>query len=76
MVHTNSKPGAPPLSQLVAEMMILAGEAVGELGRRLGVPLPYRGQAEPVLPDADELAAGGEGRVGSCGLRMTTAHSL
>ena len=40
-------------------MMILAGEAVGELGRRLSVPLPYRGQAEPVLPDAEELAAGG-----------------
>lgn len=29
-------------------MMILAGEAVGELGRRLGVPLPYRGQARGI----------------------------
>ena len=54
-------PPPPPHTplQLVAEMMILAGEAVGELGRRLSVPLPYRGQAEPVLPDAEELAAGG-----------------
>lgn len=59
--HPHHSPAHPqsPLLQLVAEMMILAGEAVGELGRRLGVPLPYRGQAEPVLPDADELAAGG-----------------
>ncbi|KAL4859933.1 putative ribonuclease [Chlorella vulgaris] len=48
---------ASPARMLVSEMMILAGEAVGELGRRLAVPLPYRGQAQPVLPDEEELAA-------------------
>ena len=36
----------------VQEMMILAGEAVGEFGADAGVPLPYRGtavQADPGL---------------------------
>jgi exoribonuclease-2 len=61
---------------MVAEMMILAGEAAGELGRRLGVPLPYRGQAEPVLPDADELAAVPPGPCQAVMLRMRMTRSL
>jgi exoribonuclease-2 len=57
-------------------MMILAGEAVGELGRQLGVPLPYRGQAEPVLPDADELAAVPPGPCQAVMLRMRMTRSV
>ncbi|PRW58916.1 ribonuclease [Chlorella sorokiniana] len=67
---------ASPARQLVAEMMILAGEAVGELGRQLGVPLPYRGQAEPVLPDADELAAVPPGPCQAVMLRMRMTRSV
>lgn len=62
--------------QTVAELMILAGEAVGELGRRLGVPLPYRGQAEPVLPDKNELAAVPPGPCQAVLLRMRMTRSL
>lgn len=43
---------------MVAEMMILAGEAVGALGGTLKVPLPYRGQAEPMLPGGDTGRSG------------------
>lgn len=43
--------------QLVAEMMILAGEVCARLGSHMSVPLPYRGQADPVLPTEEELAA-------------------
>lgn len=57
-------------------MMILAGEAVGELGRALGVPLPYRGQAEPVLPEQDELAAVPPGPCRAVLLRMRMTRSL
>lgn len=65
-----------PSRQTVAEMMILAGEAVGELGRRLAVPLPYRGQAEPVLPEADELAAVPPGPCQAVLLRMRMTRSV
>lgn len=35
--------------------MILAGEAVGRLGVTHGLPLPYRGQEPPSLPDGSDL---------------------
>jgi exoribonuclease-2 len=50
-----------PSRQLVAEMMILAGEAAARAGAALGVPLPYRGQPQPALPSAEEVAAVPEG---------------
>jgi len=46
-----------PSRQLVAEMMILAGEAFARVGARLGVPMPYRGQPDPILPSEEEMAA-------------------
>ncbi|KXZ48125.1 hypothetical protein GPECTOR_30g221 [Gonium pectorale] len=42
---------------LVAEMMILAGEAVGAIGAEASLPLPYRAQDAPDLPPAATLAA-------------------
>lgn len=36
---------ASPSRQLVAEMMILAGEIAGKFGAARMLPLPYRGQA-------------------------------
>mmetsp|Transcript_28093 Transcript_28093/g.75873 ORF Transcript_28093/g.75873 Transcript_28093/m.75873 type:complete len:959 (+) Transcript_28093:112-2988(+) len=41
---------------MIAEMMILAGEGVGKLGARVGLPLPYRAQPQPSLP-TDEIQA-------------------
>eukprot|EP01024_Parvocaulis_polyphysoides_P057056 TRINITY_DN6053_c0_g2_i1.p2 TRINITY_DN6053_c0_g2~~TRINITY_DN6053_c0_g2_i1.p2 ORF type:complete len:421 (-),score=68.36 TRINITY_DN6053_c0_g2_i1:205-1386(-) len=46
---------------LVAEMMIMAGEATGRFGSDHGIPLPYRGQLQPVFPEGvnlDELPEG------------------
>lgn len=57
-------------------MMILAGEAVGELGRALGVPLPYRGQAQPVLPEPHELQAVPPGPCRAIMLRNRMTRSL
>ncbi|MEC4892332.1 MAG: ribonuclease R [Oscillatoria sp. PMC 1051.18] len=44
-----------PSRQLVAEMMILAGEVAGRYGRDHHLPLPYRGQPQPELPPEEEL---------------------
>ncbi|MGG6293594.1 ribonuclease catalytic domain-containing protein [Leptolyngbya sp. AN02str] len=41
--------------QLVAEMMILAGEIAGRYGQEQALPLPFRGQTQPELPPEDEL---------------------
>lgn len=41
--------------QLVAEMMILAGEVAGRYGQTHQIPLPYRGQPQPELPSEEEL---------------------
>ncbi|GLI58810.1 hypothetical protein VaNZ11_000576 [Volvox africanus] len=47
---------------LVAEMMILAGEAIGTIGAEAALPLPYRGQVDPPdLPSTKALAALPEG---------------
>jgi exoribonuclease-2 len=46
---------------MVAEMMILAGEAVGSLGAAHDLPLPYRGQEAPQLPAQEVLEALPEG---------------
>ncbi|EFJ50853.1 hypothetical protein VOLCADRAFT_103637 [Volvox carteri f. nagariensis] len=50
-----------PSRSLVAEMMILAGEAVGAIGAEAALPLPYRSQDSPELPPASALAALPEG---------------
>ena len=41
--------------QLVAEMMILAGEVAGRYGQEHSLPLPFRGQPQPELPPTEEL---------------------
>ncbi|KAF5829392.1 hypothetical protein DUNSADRAFT_16161 [Dunaliella salina] len=46
---------------MIAEMMILAGEGVGKLGARVGLPLPYRAQPQPSLPTDEIQAATPEG---------------
>ncbi|KAK9805847.1 hypothetical protein WJX73_007247 [Symbiochloris irregularis] len=43
-------------NRLVAEMMILAGEAAGRHGKEAGLPMPYRAQAAGQLPTESELA--------------------
>jgi exoribonuclease-2 len=42
---------------LVAEAMILAGAAVGQLGAQAGLALPYRSQPDCSLPPEAELLA-------------------
>ncbi len=44
-----------PARQLVAEMMILAGEVAALYGETHTLPLPYRGQPQPELPPDEEL---------------------
>ncbi|WP_204103632.1 MULTISPECIES: ribonuclease R family protein [Spirulina sp. CCY15215] len=41
--------------QLVAEMMILAGEVAGCYGKDNNLALPFRGQPQPELPPEEEL---------------------
>ncbi len=42
--------------QLVAEMMILAGEVAASFARDVSIPIPYRSQEQPSLPPAEVLA--------------------
>ncbi len=46
-----------PSRQLVAEMMILVGDCVGQYGIQHQLPLPYRQQPQPNLPSESELQA-------------------
>lgn len=39
-----------PARQLVAEMMILAGEVAARYGQEHNLALPFRGQPQPELP--------------------------
>ena len=41
--------------QLVAEMMIVAGEVAARYGKTHSIPLPFRGQPQPELPPEEEL---------------------
>ncbi|MBD2056813.1 VacB/RNase II family 3'-5' exoribonuclease [Oculatella sp. FACHB-28] len=61
--------------QLVAEMMILAGEVAGRYGREHGLPLPYRGQAQPELPSEEELLLLPAGPVRYCAIRRCMPRS-
>lgn len=55
--------------ELVAEMMILAGEVAGHYGTVHGLPLPFRGQPQPELPSDEELLLLPAGPVRACALR-------
>ena len=61
--------------QLVAEMMILAGEVAGSYGKEHNLPLPFRGQPQPELPPDEELSLLPAGPVRFCALRRCMPRS-
>ncbi len=61
--------------QLVAEMMILAGEVAGSYGKEHTLPLPFRGQPQPELPPKEELSQLPAGPVRFCALRRCMPRS-
>jgi exoribonuclease-2 len=61
--------------QLVAEMMILAGEIAGRYARDRNIPLPFRGQPQPELPSSEELIQLPAGPVRFCALRRCMPRS-
>ncbi|MBP0017347.1 MAG: VacB/RNase II family 3'-5' exoribonuclease [Cyanobacteria bacterium SBLK] len=61
--------------QLVAEMMILAGEVAGRYAKDYGLPLPFRGQPQPELPPEEELLQLPAGPVRFCALRRCMPRS-
>ena len=61
--------------QLVAEMMILAGEVAGSYGKEHDLPLPFRGQPQPELPPEEELSLLPAGPVRFCALRRCMPRS-
>lgn len=60
---------------LVAEMMILAGEVAGRYGQENELPLPFRGQTQPELPDESELLQLPAGPVRYCAIRRCMPRS-
>jgi exoribonuclease-2 len=61
--------------QLVAEMMILAGEVAGHYGQSHNLALPFRNQPQPELPPPDELWQLPAGPVRSCAIRRCMPRS-
>ena len=64
-----------PSRQLVAEMMILAGQIGGRYGSENNLPLPYRGQPQPELPSEEELLSLPAGPTRFCALRSCMPRS-
>lgn len=61
--------------QLVAEMMILAGEIAGKYAQKHNLPLPFRGQPQPELPPEEELLLLPAGPVRYCAVRRCMPRS-
>jgi exoribonuclease II len=61
--------------QLVAEMMILAGEVAAHYGKTNNIPLPFRGQPQPELPPDEELLLLPAGFVRACAMRRCMPKS-
>ena len=61
--------------ELVAEMMILAGEIAGHYGVEHNLPLPFRGQPQPELPSDQELLLLPAGPVRACAVRRCMPRS-
>lgn len=61
--------------QLVAEMMILAGEVAGRYCQEHSIPVPFRGQPQPELPPEEELLLLPPGPVRACALRRCMPRS-
>lgn len=60
---------------LVAEMMILAGEVAGRYGEAHNLALPFRGQSQPELPPDEELLQLPPGPVRYCAIRRCMPRS-
>ncbi len=60
---------------LVAEMMILAGEVAASYGQAHGLPLPFRSQPQPELPPEEELMQLEAGPVRSSAIRRCMPRS-
>ncbi|NJP09595.1 MAG: VacB/RNase II family 3'-5' exoribonuclease [Leptolyngbyaceae cyanobacterium RU_5_1] len=61
--------------QLVAEMMILAGEVAARYGQAHNLPIPFRNQSQPELPSDAELLLLPAGPVRSCAIRRCMPRS-
>ena len=61
--------------QLVAEMMILAGEITGKYASDRNLAMPFRGQPQPELPPEEELNALPPGVVRYCAIRRCMPRS-
>ena len=61
--------------QLVAEMMILAGQIGGKFGTENNLPLPFRGQPQPELPPEEELLQLPPGPTRFCAIRSCMPRS-
>jgi exoribonuclease-2 len=64
-----------PARQLVAEMMILAGEVAGRYGQAHNIAMPFRSQPQPELPPEEELLQLPGGPVRSCAMRRCMPRS-
>jgi len=64
-----------PARQLVAEMMILAGEVAARYGQEHNLALPFRGQPQPELPPDEELLQLPAGPVRACAMRRCMPKS-
>ena len=64
-----------PSRELVAEMMILAGEVGAKYGQENNIPLPYRSQPQPELPPDAELILLSPGPVRSTAMRRCMPKS-
>jgi exoribonuclease II len=64
-----------PSRQVVAEMMILAGEVAARYGKAHNIPLPFRGQPQPELPPEEELLLLPAGFVRACAMRRCMPKS-
>jgi exoribonuclease-2 len=61
--------------QLVAEMMILAGEIAGRYCQEHDIPVPFRGQPQPELPSDEELLLLPAGPARACAVRRCMPRS-
>lgn len=61
--------------QLVAEMMILAGEVAARYAQAHQLPLPFRSQPQPELPSEEELLQVPAGPARACAIRSCMTRS-
>jgi exoribonuclease-2 len=64
-----------PARQLVAEMMILAGEVAARYGQVHNLAIPFRSQPQPELPSDEELMQLPTGWVRDCAIRRCMPRS-